>query len=150
VVIAGVYLGVTSGLDAGVREQQLDRLARTGRQYNGPIWDALNRALDHKVLDRRVRKAGDDSGTRVTLLGVSHGTLGPQTYIASDSTAETKITDLQFEVALDATRTGRVARGTEAGATGRVAEAALPVRLTPPRGSKRADVSYVVVFSSPL
>jgi signal transduction histidine kinase len=150
VVIAGVYLGVTSGLDAGVREQQLDRLARTGRQYNGPIWDALNRALDHKVLDRRVRKAGDDSGTRVTLLGVSHGTLGPQTYIASDSTAETKITDLQFEVALDAARTGRVARGTEAGATGRVAEAALPVRLTPPRGSKRADVSYVVVFSSPL
>jgi signal transduction histidine kinase len=150
VVIAGVYLGVTSGLDAGVREQQLDRLARTGRQYDGPIWEALNRSMDHKVLDRRVRKAGDDSGTRVTLLGVSHGTLGPQTYIASDSTAETKITDLQFEVALDAARTGHVARGTEAGATGRVAEAALPLRLTPPRGSKRADVSYVVVFSSPL
>jgi signal transduction histidine kinase len=149
VVIAGVYLGVTSGLDAGVREQQLDRLARTGRQYDGPIWEALNRAMDHKVLDRRVRKAGDDSGTRVTLLGVSHGTLGPQTYIASDSTAETKITDLQFEVALDAARTGHVARGTEAGATGRVAEAALPLRLTPP-GSRRSGVFYVVVFSSPV
>jgi two-component system, OmpR family, sensor kinase len=150
VVIAGVYLGVTSGLDAGVREQQLDRLTRTARQYDRPIWEALNRSLENKVLDARVRKAADDSGTRVTLLGVSHGTQGPQTYITSDSTAETDISDLQFGVATDAATTGRVARGTEAGSTSRVAEAALPLRLTPPRGSKRADVSYVVVFSSPL
>ncbi len=148
-VIAGVYLGVTSGLDAGVREQQLDRLARTGRQYDGPIWDALNRSLENKVLDRRVRKAGDDSGTRVTLLGINHGTQGPQTYIASDSTAETDIRDLQFDVALDAAVTERVAHGTEAGATGRVAEAALPLRFRA-RGSKRAGIYYVVVFSAPL
>jgi two-component system, OmpR family, sensor kinase len=149
VVIAGVYLGVTSGLDAGVREQQLDRLARTGRQYDGPIWDALNRSLENKVLDRRVRKAGDDSGTRVTLLGINHGTQGPQTYIASDSTAETDIRDLQFDVALDAAVTGHVAHGTEAGATGRVAEAALPLRFRA-RGSKSAGIYYVVVFSAPL
>jgi two-component system OmpR family sensor kinase len=146
VVIAGVYLGVTSGLDAGVREQQLDRLTRTGRQYSQPIWNALNHSLNVKALDRRVTKAADDSGTRVTLLGVNHGTQGPQTYIASDSNAETSIPDLEFDVALDAATTGRVARGTEAGATGRVAEAALPLRL----GSPRTGVSYVVVFSAPL
>jgi signal transduction histidine kinase len=146
VVIAGVYLGVTSGLDAGVRQQQLDRLERTGRQYSGPIWDALNHSLNVKVLDRRVTKAADDSGTRVTLLGVNHGTQGPQTYISSDSNAETSIPDLEFDVALDAATTGKVARGTEAGATGRVAEAALPLRF----GSKRAGISYVVVFSAPL
>jgi two-component system OmpR family sensor kinase len=150
VVIAGVYLGVTSGLDAGVRQQQLDRLSRTAREYRQPIWDALDRSLERKVLDRRVRRAGDDSGTRVTLIGVNDGTQGLQTYIASDSTAETDISDLQFDVALDAARSGRVARGTEAGSTGRVAEAALPLRLTPAPGSKRAGISYVVVFSSPL
>jgi two-component system OmpR family sensor kinase len=144
VVIAGVYLGVTSGLDAGVRQQQLDRLTRTGRQYSGPIWSALNRQLDRKLLDRRVTKAADDSGTRVTLLGVNHGTQGPQTYIASDSNAETSIPDLEFDVALDAATTGKVARGTEAGATGRVAEAALPLRF------KDGGISYVVVFSAPL
>jgi two-component system, OmpR family, sensor kinase len=144
VVIAGVYLGVTSGLDAGVRQQQLDRLERTGRQYSGPIWDALNRSLDRKILDRRVTKAADDSGTRVTLLGVNHGTQGPQTYIASDSNAESEIPDLEFDVALDAATTGHVARGTEAGATGRVAEAALPLHF------KGAGTSYVVVFSAPL
>jgi two-component system, OmpR family, sensor kinase len=146
VVIAGVYLGVTSGLDAGVRQQQLDRLERTGREYSAPIWSALNRQLDRKVLDHRVTKAADDSGTRVTLLGVNHGTQGPQTYIASDSNAETEIPDLEFDVALDAASTGKVARGTEAGTTGRVAEAALPLRF----GSKRAGISYVVVFSAPL
>jgi two-component system OmpR family sensor kinase len=146
VVIAGVYLGVTSGLDAGVRQQQLDRLERTGREYSGPIWDALNRSLDVKVIDRRVTRAADDSGTRVTLLGVSHGTLGAQTYVSSDSNAETNIRDLEFGVGLDAATTGRVARGTEAGATGRVAEAALPLRF----GSRRAETSYVVVFSAPL
>jgi two-component system, OmpR family, sensor kinase len=149
VVIAGVYLGVTSGLDAGVRDQQLDRLERTARQYRGPIWQALNRALDRKELDRRVRKAADDSGTRVTLLGVNRGTQGVQTYVASDSTAATDISDLQFDVAVDAASTGRVARGTEAGATGRVAEAALPLRLTPSSGTRRG-VYYVVVFSAPL
>jgi two-component system OmpR family sensor kinase len=149
VVIGGVYLGVTSGLDAGVRQQQLRALTRVAHDYNRPIWNALNRSVDRGELDRRVRAAADDSGTRVTLLGVNRGTQGPQTYIASDSTAETEIADLHFDVALEAVRTGRVARGTEAGSTGRVAEAALPLRLTPP-GAKRAGVFYVVVFSSSL
>jgi two-component system OmpR family sensor kinase len=148
VVIAGVYLGVTRGLDAGFRAQKLDTLTAAARRYREPIWDGLNRSVARSELDRRVRKAADDSGTRVTLLGVNHGTQGPQTYVASDSTEETNI-DLQFEVALDAARTGHVARGTEAGSTGRVAEAALPLRLTPP-GSKRAGTYYVVVFSAPV
>jgi signal transduction histidine kinase len=149
IVIAGVYFGITSGLDAGVRAQKLYTLSVVARQYNRPIWEALDHSLPRNELDRRVRKAGDDSGTRVTLLGVNKGTQGPQTYLASDSTAETDITDLQFDVALEALRTGRIARGTEAGSNGRVAEAALPLRFTP-RGATRPGVYYVVVFSSPL
>jgi signal transduction histidine kinase len=148
VVIAGVYLGVTRGLDAGFRAQKLDALTTAARQYREPIWNALNHSLPRAELDRRVRRAADDSGTRVTLLGINRGTQGPQTYVASDSTEEANI-DLQFEVALDAVRTGHVARGTEAGSGGRVAEAALPLRLTPP-GSKRSGVYYVVVFSAPV
>jgi two-component system, OmpR family, sensor kinase len=149
VVIAGVYLGVTSGLDAGFREQRLQTLTRVARQYSGPIWEAIDRSLPAPRLDARVRQAADASGARVTLFAVSHGTQGPQTDLRSDSTQQTAITDLQFDVALEAARTGRVARGTEAGSTGRVAEAALPLRLTPP-GAKRARVYYVVVFTSPL
>ena len=148
-VIAGVYLGVTSGLETGVRAKKLDTLSNVARQYSGPIVDALNHSLDRKVLDARVRQAADASGARVTLLGLTRGTQGLQTYVASDSTAQREIGDLQFAVALEAARTRRVARGTEAGNVGRVAEAALPLWLTSP-GAKKPGVYYVAVYSAPL
>jgi signal transduction histidine kinase len=85
----------------------------------------------------------------VTLFAVSHGTQGLQTDLRSDSTQQTEIPDLQFDVALDAARSGKIARATEAGNVGRVAEAALPLRVTPP-GSKRPGVYYVAVYSAPL
>ena len=66
----------------------------------------------------------------------------------SDSTAEVVI-GLQFEVADRAARSERIETGTEAGETGRVAEAALPLRIRPPR-ARRARVFYVVVYSQPL
>ena len=119
-VIAGVYLGVTSGLQTGVRAKKLDTLTNVARQYSNPITDALNRSLDRKVLDARVRQAADASGARVTLLGLTRGTQGLETYVASDSTAQREIGDLQFDVALEAARTRRVARATEAGNIGRV------------------------------
>ena len=148
-VIVGVYLGVTSGLDSGVRNQKLDTLTSLGRQYTGPIWQAIDRSMPAKRLDARVRQAADASGARVTLFAVSRGTQGPQIDLRSDSTQQTEISDLQFDVALEAARTRKVARGTEAGNTGRVAEAALPLRLTPP-GAKHSDVYYVAVYSAPL
>ena len=133
VVIAGVYLGrhLRPG-DRRARRRSSTRSARVARQYSAPIVDALNRSLDRKVLDARVRQAADASGARVTLLGLTRGTQGLQTYVASDSTAQREIGDLQFAVALEAARTRRVARGTEAGNVGRVAEAALPLWLTAP------------------
>jgi signal transduction histidine kinase len=146
-----VYVGLTAGLQRGVREQKLDTLAGLSRQYAGPIHEALDASLPRPTLDRRVRAAADASGARVTLLGVSRGNVPPtlQTYVASDSTAQTDVTDLQFDVADEAARTRRMATGTEAGDTGRVAEAALPLWLRAP-GAKRPGVFYVAVFSSPV
>jgi signal transduction histidine kinase len=149
VVIAAIYLGVTSGLDAGVRERKLDTLSSLARRYSGPIWQAIDRSMPATRLDARVRQAADASGARVTLFAVSHGTQGPQTDLRSDSTQQTEIPDLQFDVAVEAARTGKVARATEAGNVGRIAEAALPLRVTPP-GSKRPGVYYVAVYSAPL
>ncbi len=148
-VIAAIYLGVTSGLDEGVRDQKLDTLTALARRYSGPIWQAIDRSMPAGRLDARVRAAADASGARVTLFAVSHGTEGPQTDLRSDSTQQTEIPDLQFDVALDAARSGKVARGTEAGNVGRIAEAALPLRVTPP-GSRRPGVYDVVVYSAPL
>jgi two-component system OmpR family sensor kinase len=149
VVIAAIYLGVTSGLDAGVRDRKLDTLSSLARRYSGPIWQAIDRSMPATRLDARVRQAADASGARVTLFAVSHGTQGPQTDLRSDSTQQTEIPDLQFDVAVEAARTGKVARATEAGNVGRIAEAALPLRVTPP-GSKRPGVYYVAVYSAPL
>jgi signal transduction histidine kinase len=147
VAIGGLYIGVISGLDRGVREKKLDTLDTLARQYSGPIRTALDASLDRRVLDARVRRAADAAGARVTLLGVNEGTQGQQVYPASDSTAERDISDLQFAVAAEAARTGRPQRGTEAGNVGRVAEVAVPLKL---RGTRAGDVPYVIVYSAPV
>jgi signal transduction histidine kinase len=150
--IALVYVGLTAGLESDVRAQKLDTLGDLARQYSPPIRQSLDASLDRRTLDARVRAAADASGARVTLLGISRagaGSPGLRTYLASDSTARTDLADLQFDVALDAARTGRMQAGTEAGEAGRVAEAALPLWLRPP-GARRSGVFYVVVFSSPV
>jgi two-component system, OmpR family, sensor kinase len=101
------------------------------------------------VLDNRVRQAADFSGARVTLLGVTPTDTGPRLEVRSDSTAAVDIEDLEFGVADEAAVSGQIELGTEMGATGRVAEAALPLRIRPP-GSPQASVYYVAVYSQPL
>jgi len=144
-----VYLGVAPSLESSLRDQRLDTLARAAQRLSPPIRRALDASLPSSELDRRVRRAGDVSGARVTLLTVRRTDRGPVLDVRSDSTAEVEIADLQFAVAERAARSERIERGTEAGANGRVAEAAIPLRLRPPR-SRRASVFYVAVFSQPL
>ena len=150
VVIAGVYLGVTSGLEAGVRDQKLDTLSARRAAVLGPDRRRAQ-PLARPQGARRARAPGRRRArARASRCWASRaGPQGVQTYVASDSTAQREIGDLQFAVALEAARTRRVARGTEAGNVGRVAEAALPLWLTPP-GAKRPGVYYVAVYSAPL
>ena len=146
--IAIVYLGVAPSLEANLRDQRRDTLALAAQRFSPPIRRALDASADVAVLDRRVRRAADSSGARVTLLAVTRTERGPRLEVRSDSTAEVKI-PVRFAPARRAARSGRIERGTEVGNTGRIAEAALPLRITPPR-SRRAGVYYVVVFSQPL
>jgi two-component system OmpR family sensor kinase len=147
--IAIVYLGVAPSLESNLRDQRLDSLELAAQRYSPPIRRALDSSSDARVLDRLVRRAADASGARVTLLAIPRTDHGLDLEVRSDSTADVDIADLQFEPAARAARSGRVARGTEAGANGRIAEAALPLRIRP-RGSSRPRVFYVVVFSQPL
>jgi signal transduction histidine kinase len=147
--IAIVYFGVAPALEGSLRDQRLDTLAAAAERFSPPIRRALDASAEVDVLDGRVRRAADQSGARVTLLAVTRTERGPRLDPRSDSTAEVDISDLRFEVAERAARSGRIERGTEAGDTGRVAEAALPLRIKPPR-SRRAAVYYVAVFSQPL
>ncbi|MEA2286818.1 MAG: two-component system, OmpR family, sensor kinase, partial [Solirubrobacteraceae bacterium] len=144
-----MYLGVAPSLESNLRAQRLDSLERAGRRYSPPVRAALDRSASVSVVDRLVRHAADTAGARVTLLAVTHTAGGPQLAVRSDSTADVDIVGLRFGVAQRAARSGVVERGTENGATGSVAEVALPLRITPP-GSRRAGVYYVAVFSQPL
>jgi len=143
-----VYLSVVPGLESSLTDERLRGLDRTARQYARPVERAIADNVDVRVLDRAVRAAADAASARVTLLGVNQGTLGIQTFPKSDSTARTDITDLRFDVAETAARTGRVASGTEAGDDGRVGQAAVPLFF--PGHSGAPTVGSVVVFTDPL
>jgi two-component system, OmpR family, sensor kinase len=140
---------VTPTLQSTMTNQKLGSLAEAADRYSGEIEASIGSNDDVRVVNRRVRAAADASGARVTLLGVTNGTYGLQTYIKYDSTAQVDIRDLDFAVAASAARTGRTALGTEAGDAGRIAEAAKPLFYRKP-GSGRRVVGSIVVYSSPL
>jgi len=141
--IAGIYLYVAPQLESRLRDEKLEGLARDAGLYSRELVRVIGTNVDEAAVNRSVRQAADRAGARVTLLGVSRGSQGVQTYPISDSTAETKIEDIDFTVALEAARTGRTATGTEPTNEGRVGEAARPLFFND-------RVARVVVFSAPL
>jgi two-component system, OmpR family, sensor kinase len=149
VTLAVVYLYVAPQLESKLREQKLKQLAQAAHRFSGPISRGVGTSIGAKELDARVRHAADQTNARVTLLFINRGTQGLQALPRSDSTSEVEIPDLQFDVAVDAARTGRITRGSEAGNEGPVGEAALPLRVQNPR-THRKMVAAVVVFSAPL
>jgi two-component system OmpR family sensor kinase len=141
--IAGIFLYVAPSLESRLRREKLEALGRDAGLYSRDLIRAIGTNVDQAAVDRAVRQAADRAGSRVTLLGVSRGSQGVQTYPISDSTAETRIEDVDFAVALEAARTGRTATGTEPTNEGRLGEAARPLFFN-------RRVARVVVFSAPL
>jgi signal transduction histidine kinase len=141
--IAGVYVYVTPQLESRLRDEKLGALARDAQRYSGELVRAIGTNLDERAINDAVRQAADRSGSRVTLFGVTRGAQGIQTYPVSDSTAQTRLDDLNFTVATEAARTGRVQTGTEPTNEGRIGEAARPLLFN-------GRVARVVVFSAPL
>jgi signal transduction histidine kinase len=136
-----VFVYVAPPLETNLREQRLESLAEAARRYSAPVIRA--RDVDIEALRRIVARAGDRANARVTLLRVSRGSLGLQTAVIADSTGAVRPMDLQFEVAAEAARQRRIATGTEASASGRLGQAALPV-------VRGRDVERVIVYAAPL
>src|SRR3954465_7316764 len=141
--ISVVYFYVVPQLEDRLQNRILGSLAADARAYSGNLVNAIGSNVSGPKLDRKVRQAADRANARVTLLGVTRGTEGLQTYVISDSTQEVDISDLTFDVAHDAARTGRPQTGRESGDAGRLGEAARPLRYN-------RRVARVVVFSQPL
>jgi signal transduction histidine kinase len=141
--LAVIYLYVVPQLESSLRNEKQRALAAESRVYSRPIVRDVVFYADAGHVKATVRQAADRSGSRVTLLGVSRGTLGLQTYPIADSTTEKGLADLQFQVAQEAAQTGHTTTGSEPTNNGRIAEAALPILI----GDK---VRRVVVYSSSL
>ena len=141
--IAGVYVYVAPQLESSLRDQKLDELSRDASRYSRELVRAVGTDADELAINAAVRQAADRSGSRVTLLGVSRGTQGLQTYPIADSAAQARPRDLSFAAAAEAARTGRLQTGTEPTSQGRVGEAARPLFFA-------GRVAQVVVFSAPL
>jgi two-component system OmpR family sensor kinase len=147
--VAIVAVGALKSLDNGLRNAALKQLMTTARVNSRGIDTAIDRGDSARHIDTLVRDAADASTARVTLLGLysNPGTL--RTYAKSDSTRQVEIRDLQFDVAIDAVQSGKPQTAVEAGAAGRVGEAAVPLIYEDPRTHKRV-VGSVIVFSRPL
>jgi signal transduction histidine kinase len=141
--VAVVYFYVAPSLESNLRSEKLDNLAAAANAYARPLEKAIGSNIDANQVDREVRQVADRSNTRATLLGVNRGSLGVSTYLVSDSTTEVEIKDLQFALATEAARTRRTITGWEAGASGRVGEAAKPLFF-------RNRVDGVLILSTPL
>ena len=83
--VAFVYLFVVPRLESSLRAEKERGLQAVARRYSPPLAEAIGSDVSERRIDRIVRAAADRSGSRVTLLGVSRGTLGLQTYPISDS-----------------------------------------------------------------
>ena len=141
--ITVVYFYVVPPLESRLRQEKLASLAQDARAYSGPLVEAIGTNDPSASVDGKVRQAADRSNARVTLLGLSPGTEGLQLYAISDSTDQTNLDDLQFQVALDAAQAGRTVTGSEATNSGRLGQAAKPLFFN-------GRAARVVVFSEPL
>ncbi|HYF25358.1 MAG TPA: HAMP domain-containing sensor histidine kinase [Baekduia sp.] len=144
--LAVVYVGVVPQLESSLRDEKLRTLDEQVRSYGPALQAAIDDSASAPKVDALVRDTADAAGVRVTVLGVNAGDLGLTTYLKSDSTREVQ-TQLRFDIAVDAARTGRVQTATEAG--GRIGQAALPLSFRD-ADSGEDVVGAVMVFSEPL
>ena len=141
--ISVVYFYVVPQLEERLQNRILGSLAADARAYSGTLVAAIGSNESGPQLDRKVRQSADRANARVTLLGVTRGTEGLQTYVISDSTDQSNLSDLQFQVATDAVEEGHTVTGSEASNAGRLGQAAKPLYFN-------RRVARVVVFSEPL
>lgn len=143
VAVGAVFFYVTPQLESSLRKEKLRSLAKTAQAFAPLIAGPVRRNATSHQIDELVATIGDRTNTRVTLLLVGGGTEGLRLPIVSDSTSETQIQDLHFQVARRVEQRGRSATALQHTDGGLIGQAAVPIRDS-------GKVSRVVVFSSPM
>jgi two-component system, OmpR family, sensor kinase len=141
VAIGGLYVYVVPGLQTRLINERLTELASAALVHSRPIAATVGGSIPEPEVKRRVDAAAASSGDRVTLLSVAQTFTGPQLFPQADSSNPGVAPALQWSVAYEAVRRGTPTTGTEASASGMVAEAARPVFY-------QGQVAKVIVFSA--
>jgi signal transduction histidine kinase len=144
VAFAALYLYVSPGLQSRLVSEKLNTLsAAASGGYADAIAHTVGGSSRPAAVAKLVESAGLASGTRVTLLLVSHTDAGAQFSQQADSGNPMATQTLRFSVAARAVLSARAATGTESTPEGRVGEAARPVPY-------QGRVGAVIVYSAPL
>lgn len=143
VALLAVLFYVTPQLESSLRNQKTKALRETARAFTPQITRLVRNNGSDDQIDNLVSTISDRTNARVTLMSVGDGTEGLQVVIFSDSYTDNRITDLRFEVADVAARTGRTAVGSESSREGELGQVAVPIR-------DAGTVSRVAVFSAPM
>jgi signal transduction histidine kinase len=106
--IAVIYFYVAPSLESRLRAQKVHNLAAAAAGVAPALTETIGSSIDKQGVDQVVRTAADRTGARVTLLGISSGTLGVLVYPLSDSSSGT---GSQFPLALRAARSGQEQSG---------------------------------------
>src|SRR5947209_3845399 len=137
-----VYVYVLPTLESRLRDEKIATLRTDASRYAVQLRPTIGTSMPEKAVERLVSEVAQQVNARVTLLNVPSGPLTKTPIPVADSAGDITDSGLGFGVAARAAQTHTLATGTEAGQSGRVAEAAQPIV----RGSR----VRVVVFSSPL
>jgi signal transduction histidine kinase len=135
-----IYLYVIPQLESSLTAEKLRRLERAGDEQSASLSRALERGDSDAEVRARVRRIGQVTESRVTLLAVpSDG--GP--FVVADSQGEPTAIQGDYGVADTAAEGGGAVSGVERIAGERVGASAVPV-------GDLGDVQWVAVLSSPL
>jgi signal transduction histidine kinase len=148
------YFYVVPQLESTLTQQKTDALERDSSAYTRSLQGAITREVTAPELDRITRAISEETGTRVTLLGIPRderppglGAAPPEEgsppYVISDSRRVDKGVEPSNATVLKAARTGSAQTTTRAEGGAKLAQVARPLLY-------QGRPSWVVVFSQPL
>jgi signal transduction histidine kinase len=140
--LAALYVYVVPQLQSRLRQEKVQTLQKAAANQSELLARTVGGAVSDKEVAGLVNQIATTTATRVTFLRVGWVGGTPQPSVAHDSTGGNG-SDLRFPAAYEAASSGRSTTGTETGASGRVAEVAVPLKAG-------GQVARVAVFSTSL
>ncbi|MSO41397.1 MAG: sensor histidine kinase [Solirubrobacterales bacterium] len=142
--IGFVYLYIVPQLESSLTTEKLSRLERLGSEQSPAFARSLARGDSERQLNALVRMIGQNTESRVTLIGIRESAGGPRPgLVIADSQDQTTAIQGDYRAAHIALEEGRISTGVDTIAGDRVGTSAVPVSVA-------GDVRWVAVLSDPL